>query len=443
MPARSRVHAAIRAAFLRWPLTRQIALGALDIGYQIALLPFRRRRLRGLASERNELVACTDTYNAAAERYFAAHTNPQFLLNKPFSEADAARHLIDTGVLMEAMRLRAGDEVLEIGAGSCWLSHILNRFGCPTTAVDVSPSALALGRELFERDPRTNWSLGPRFIAYDGRTLPVSDASCDRIVIHDAFHHIPNQKDLLREMHRVLRADGVVAMSEPGIGHGSTEVSLNESDATGVLENELVLEDLAALAQGCGFRDVRVVAASPLVRREVPARELSAFMGGQGFAAYWKDLCAALEQHHYILCYKGESEVTTRRPGALSANIQIRNARTEATLRPGERLLTTAWVVNSGDTRWLSREGAGLGWTRLGTHLYRDTVPRQLADFDWYRVDLPGDVPPGGRVQIDLTLPPLGTPGEYLAVFDLVVEGMTWFADRGSRTATLRILVRP
>ena len=37
--------------------------------------------------------------------------------------------LIDTGVLIEALRLRPGDVVAEIGAGSCWLSHMLNRHG--------------------------------------------------------------------------------------------------------------------------------------------------------------------------------------------------------------------------------------------------------------------------------------------------------------------------
>jgi ubiquinone/menaquinone biosynthesis C-methylase UbiE len=60
------------------------------------------------------------------------------------------------------------------------------------------------------------------FLPYDGQTLPVADASVDRIVLYDAFHHIPNQERLLREMRRVLRPDGIVAMSEPGRGHSTS-----------------------------------------------------------------------------------------------------------------------------------------------------------------------------------------------------------------------------
>ena len=155
----------------------------------------------------------TERRNAISRKY----RDPQFLIDKPFSDTpDFAAHLIAVGVLVAAARLRPGDTVVEFGAGSCWLSHFLNRFGCRTISVDVSETALAVGRRLFERDPRTNWSLDPRFLPYDGYTLPLEDASCDRIVVYDAFHHVPNQRVVLTEMHRVLTAEGIVAMSEPG-----------------------------------------------------------------------------------------------------------------------------------------------------------------------------------------------------------------------------------
>ncbi len=46
--------------------------------------------------------------------------------------------------------------------------------------------------------------------------MPLDDGSCDRILLYDAFRHIPNQRELLAEMHRVLSADGVAATSELG-----------------------------------------------------------------------------------------------------------------------------------------------------------------------------------------------------------------------------------
>ena len=52
-------------------------------------------------------------------------------------------------------------------------------------------------------------------------------------VINDAFH-VPNERELLTEMHRVLRNDGIVAMSEPGRGHAAAGHSVHEAREFGV-----------------------------------------------------------------------------------------------------------------------------------------------------------------------------------------------------------------
>lgn len=441
MPSRTPLQAVARRVFRRWPAAQRAGLALLAPVYRLALAPFRRARTTGRAVETNGLAPRTDDYNAAAEQYFATFPDPGFLLDKPFSDTHlAAKHLIDAGVLIDAMRLRPGDVVAELGAGSGWLSHMLNRFGCTTIAIDVSPTAVALARQLFERDPRTNWALQPAFLSYNGHRLPLADASCDRIAINDAFHHIPNQRELLAEMHRVLRSDGLVAMSEPGLGHAAAEHSVEEAES-GVLENELVLEDVAALARSVGFRDVTVMVASPLVRREIPAHDLGAFMGGKNFAGYWKALCSGLEQHHYIVLHKDASAPTTRRPARLLARIDVLNGSEKVKVESGRRARVTLRVTNIGETRWLAGEGAGAGWTRIGAHLYRAGASRDVVDFDWHRQDLPRDVEPGDRVTLDAVLPPLVDPGEYVVAFDLVVEGLTWFADRGSNPASVGVVV--
>jgi SAM-dependent methyltransferase len=417
-------------------------MACMDRVYQVAMLPFRRRWPQGSPDEQPDLIARTDEYNAAAEQYYARFPASEYLLDKPFSETQAAsKHLIDVGVLIEAMRLKPGDRVAELGAGSCWLSQMLNRFGCRTVALDVSPTALALGRTLFERDPRTNWSLDPQFLTYDGHHLPLETGSCDRVVINDAFHHIPNQRELLLEMCRILNADGVVAMSEPGRGHGSSAQSLEEAATTGVLENELVLHDLDALARACGFASVCVLASTPRVRHEIPARHLGAFMGGRGFAEFWKAFCSGLEQHHYILCYKGPAIPTTRRPGRLDARIERPAGDRVVEAQAGEPVHLPLRLTNTGDTRWLEGAAAGVGWTRVGAHLFTAGESRALIDFDWYRADLPGDIEPGAAVEIRLVLPSVPAAGAYVVVIDLVVEGTTWFAERGSRAAVVPLRV--
>ena len=42
---------------------------------------------------------------------------------------------------------------------------------------------------------------------------------------------------------------------------------------------------------------------------------------------------------------------------------------------------------------------------------------------------------------IDVTLPSLNEPGDYAVTFDLVVEGVTWFGNRGSSPAELELHV--
>jgi ubiquinone/menaquinone biosynthesis C-methylase UbiE len=438
MPRRTSFQHLARSTIVKSPSRQALVLRTLDVLYQVVLFPFRRRRVAAPRHPQSALVGLTDTYNEAAERYFRDFLTPQFLLDKPFSETlRFGKHLIDVGVLVDGMRLQPGDVVLELGAGSCWLSHMLNRFGCRTIAVDVSQSALALGKVLFEREAATNWALRPEFAVYNGHRLPVADNSCDRIIINDAFHHVPNQRELLVEMYRVLRRSGVVGMAEPGAGHGTTAESA-EAARTGVLENELVIEDLAALAHECGFSRAAVLVASPSVKKEIPAQDLGAFMGGKGFSDYWKRLCSALEQHHYILLYKDEDARTTARPGVLNARIRVEAPSGDYRLRPGDSLATVVTITNVGDTQWQAEEGAG--WTRLGVHL-DPADEREAADFDWFRAALPRDVSPGETVTMNIHLPRIDRPGTYVATFDLVVEGMTWFVWRGSHSTSLDIVV--
>ena len=97
---------------------------------------------------------------------------------------------------------------------------------------------------------------------------------------------------------------------------------------------------------------------------------------------------------------------------------------------------------NLGDTTWLAASGVA-GWTRLGAHLYRAGEGMTVVDFDWLRAPLPHDVAPGAAVTIAATLPPIAGPGRYTVVFDLVVEGFAWFAERESQPLVVTTDVTP
>lgn len=388
-----------------------------------------------------DILARTDELNAAAERYYAEYPEPEFILAKPYSESeDFPRRLFDLGVLFHALRLSPHDVVLELGAGTCWVSHFLNRYGCKTISVDVSETALALGRTLFERDAQTRWEVEPEFLAYDGHRIPLPDGSCDKIVVNDAFHHLPNPNEILREMARLLADGGIVAMSEPGPGHSLAETSVREVETTGVLENEIVLDELDAGAREAGFTGASLVPLSLGAAREVPVAALGGVTETSALVDQWRSLHLG---PHYIVLHKGPWVPTTRRPETLDARIEILAPQGPLHTTVGRTLALRVRVANRGDTRWLATAVERPGWTRLGIHLHRhsEDEPGELLDFDWLRASLPRNLDPGEGATFEVELPPLEEPGEYLLVFDLVAEHVIWFHQRGSKTLEARLRV--
>ena len=401
------------------------------------VLPFARHRFSS-----DELIARTRAFNDASERYFADYKDHAYLLGKPYTDTlQFARRLFDVGVLVHWLRLSPGEVVVELGAGTCWLSHILNRFGCKTIAIDISASALDLGRTLFERDTLTNWGLHPQFLPYDGHRIPLPDTHVDKVLIYDAFHHIPNQDEILCEMSRVLKTGGVVAMCEPGKGHGYSETSRFEMEEWGVLENDIFPDELGARALTCGFDHASVVPINLPLSVEVPTDRLRDFLQGKKLRHYWSLWCQAFQDVNYLLLYKGDYVPTTRNPRVARAKIEP--SPDHVSVEVGEAASLTVHLTNIGDTRWLSDIPETAGQTRLGGHLHAGERGGPALDYDWYRTDLPRDVAPGEGVTVDVTLPPLDTPGNYRVVFDVVAEGVLWFANRDSLTAELRVEVGP
>src|SRR5690606_18056905 len=131
------------------------------------------------------------------------------------------------GLVLAGLKVGPTMRVLDFGAGTCWVSHILATLQCEVVCVDASDTALALGRRLFESRP-VEGSLHPQFLRFDGETLQVESGSIDRIICFDALHHLPNTGRILSEFHRVLKDGGLAGFSEPGRQHSRSPVSQYE-----------------------------------------------------------------------------------------------------------------------------------------------------------------------------------------------------------------------
>jgi ubiquinone/menaquinone biosynthesis C-methylase UbiE len=418
-----------------------------------------------------------------AEDYFKQIPSWDYHMALPFTGIDETPEmLIHFAQLLQGLRPLPGMTVLDFGAGSCWTSRYLTQMGYEVIALDVSATALKMGEELFRRQPVFGPQPESRFLHFDGHRIDLPDQSVDRISCLNSFHHVPNPEHILKEMARVLKQGGVAGFSEPGPEHSRSPQSQYEMRLHKVVENDIRIEEIWSAAQRAGFTDLKLAVFNSLsyllslpeferylaegrlsvaatvntLRTKIPSR-LRRLLGlisgnrqssnhsapeplalaGDPFAEQTR---AYMRDRRMFFLYKGEAPAPdSRQRAGLMAEMQVELA--SRTVAEGEPFLARIMAKNSGTTIWLPIS-APKGPVRLGAHLLdRDG---NLVDLNFFRTTLmEGDgraVAPGETVNIETPIPSPAR-GRYLLVFDLVSEGVSWFATNGSQTVRLEVEV--
>ena len=119
----------------------------------------------------------------------------------------------------DRLGIRAGEHVLDIGAGAGRHSFEVLRRGAHVAAVDLDDASLkdiaALVAGLYDAGDVQRDVAGAMCAQGSALDLPFPDAAFDRAIASEVMEHIPDDVGALRELARVVRPGGVVAVTVP------------------------------------------------------------------------------------------------------------------------------------------------------------------------------------------------------------------------------------
>jgi SAM-dependent methyltransferase len=374
--------------------------------------------------------------NRTADEYFKQTPTFEPFLGRPFDSVTEMPHvLIGFAHVLQGLEACGGMTVLDFGAGACWSSRFLTQLGYKVIAADVSPTALAIGREGFRRYPPVGRTYEPRFLVFDGHRLDLPDESVDRIVCLHAFHHVPNQEQVIREFARVLKPAGIAGFHEPGPEHSKSPLSQQEMRHFTVIENDIHMDAIWRMAQAAGFGDLRLAVWNGNATL-VSLKEYDGFLRSgarhTGYEDSTRDFARGCRL--FFLHKRGERPMPdSRQPFGLKAELAV--ALTSRAVVVGTPIRASVRVKNVGTTLWLPSD-AEAGPVRLGAWLEGGGQRHlELPRHHLPRRDGRG-VRPGEEVAFDIELPAITEPGRYRFEFDMVSEFVCWFGANGSPTVT-------
>jgi SAM-dependent methyltransferase len=168
--------------------------------------------------------------------------------------------------------VRAGDRVLDLGAGDGAFAAELRAAGCAVVAVDVAEEALRRARERVPGlDARRAEEAGP---------LPLDEDAVDVVWAGEVLEHVADVTGLLAEVRRVLRWGGTLLVTTPAHGRLATAAlalrpgGLEEHfDPRADHLRFFTARSLRGVLRDAGFAEVAIdpVGGLPLLRRALHA----------------------------------------------------------------------------------------------------------------------------------------------------------------------------
>jgi ubiquinone/menaquinone biosynthesis C-methylase UbiE len=113
--------------------------------------------------------------------------------------------------------IKGGERVLDAGSGTgrhSWM--VCKQINCSVYAIDIDEDDIEGARWVLDVMDQKGESIGDwHVIKGDVIHLPFEDASFDRVICSEVLEHLPNDQQAVRELIRVLKEDGAMAISVP------------------------------------------------------------------------------------------------------------------------------------------------------------------------------------------------------------------------------------
>ena len=166
----------------------------------------------------------------------------QYLATKPYSDPHCGQYLMDISQILNLLP-PPPLKLLDIGVGSGWTSELFSMRGYEVLGLDISPDMIDLAN---------NRSGNAKFTVCDYEIGPIL-GKFDVAVIYDALHHAEDESAVLCNIYNALSDDGILVTIEPGVGHSTTEDSLNVMKKYGTTEKDMPFSHQKKLMQLAGF----------------------------------------------------------------------------------------------------------------------------------------------------------------------------------------------
>ena len=369
-----------------------------------------------------------ESLNQSADNYFSSISDLTHLLSKPFSDVrEVPDLLMNIGMLIKGLRLGKSMTVLEMAAGSCWLSRYLCELRCQVIACDVSPAALEIGRQLFHRLPLVREPIAdPKFLLFNGHQLELESNTIDRVIFNDGFHHVPNIGQVLSEIYRVLKPGGIAGFAEPGRFHSRSAQSQMEMSSYNVLENDINLREINDIAISVGFSDLSAAILSDgYVYPGQHQQILGNAMNIETSSQILKSCIQTMSNKTIFFLSKGEFSLDSRSAEGLAYSIELLTRQESIS-----SLKLSLKIFNTGNSKWLCSNIADIGIVKVGVQLL--SLDQLLLDDSYQRFSLEQDISPGQKVFIELEIRKPTECCSKMLQIDLVSEDVCWFSHLGS-----------